>query len=70
MCNCRDNTPCPLEGNCLQQNVVYKATITTNSETKEYIGSKGGPFKIRWYSRTSDIKNEKKGVKLEKEKKE
>ena len=45
MCNCRDNKPCALEFKCLQQNVVYKATLTTNSETKEYIGSTGKSFK-------------------------
>ena len=33
------------ESKCLQQNVDYKATITTNSEIKVYIGSTGGPFK-------------------------
>ena len=59
MCNCRDQRSCPLESKCLQQNVVYKETITTNSETKECIGSTGGPFKQRWYSHISDIRNEK-----------
>ena len=59
MCNCRDKKSCPLDGKCLQHNVVYKATITTNSETKEYIGSTGVPFKKRWYSQSSDVKNEK-----------
>ena len=59
MCNCRDKKACPLDGKCLQHNVVYKATITTNSETKEYIGFTGGLFNNRWYSHSSDIKNEK-----------
>ena len=59
MCNCRDKKSCPLESKCLQQNVVYKATITTDSEIKEYIGSTGDSFKKRWYTHISDIKNEK-----------
>ena len=47
--------------------MVYKASVTANSETKEYIGSTGGPFKKRWYSHSSDIKNEKnKGTELSK----
>ena len=44
-CNCRDKDFCPLNGKCLQENVVYKATITTQNESKEYFGSTGGPFK-------------------------
>ena len=67
MCNRRDKKSCTLDGKCLQHNVVYKATIITNSETKEYIGSTGGPFKKRWYSHSSDIKNEKNnGIELSK----
>ena len=66
-CNCRANKPCPLDGNCLQNNVVYKATVTTDSDTKDYIGSTGGSFKTRWYAHTSDFKNEKKnGTELSK----
>ena len=34
-CNCRDKDSCPLNDKCLQENVVYKATITTQNEPKE-----------------------------------
>ena len=37
----------PLNGKCLQENVVNKATITTQNETKEYKGSTGGLLKKR-----------------------
>ena len=57
-CNCRDKDSYPLSGKCLQGNVVYKATITSQIETKVYIGSTGGQFKKRWYAHISDIKNE------------
>ena len=64
-CNCRDQDSCQLNGKCLQENVVYKATITTQNESKEYIRSIEGPFKKRWYTHISDIRNEKsKGTKL------
>ena len=64
-CNCRDKDSCPLSGKCLQGNVVYKATITSQIETKEYIGSTGNQFKKRWYAHISDIKNENnKGTEL------
>ena len=29
---------CPLDGKCLQQNVVYQATITTDAATESYVG--------------------------------
>ena len=58
-CNCRDKDSCPLNGKCLQENVVYKATITTQNESKECIRSTEGTFKKRWYTNISDIKNEK-----------
>ena len=34
-CNCRDKDFCLLNNKCLQENVVYKATITTQNESKE-----------------------------------
>ena len=41
-CNCRKKTECPLDGKCLQENVVYQATITTDAATdaatESYIG--------------------------------
>ena len=36
--NCRNKTECPLDGKCLQQNVVYQATITTDAATESYVG--------------------------------
>ena len=47
LCNCRDKSQCPLENKCLTNNVIYKATVTTKNETKQYIGSTGGPLKKR-----------------------
>ena len=39
--------------------MVYKATITPQNKSKEYIGSTGGPLKKRYYKHISDIKNDK-----------
>ena len=33
-CNCRKKPDCPLEGNCLQTNVIYQATVTTEKASK------------------------------------
>ena len=51
------NHHCPMQGNCLQANVVYKAEITTadNNETKTYIGVTANEFKIRFRNQTKSI---------------
>ena len=54
-CNCKQANTCPLQGNCLQNTVVYKATVNTETETKSYIGSTEGSFKQRYYQHKSDM---------------
>ena len=56
LCNCRDKNQWPLEIKCLTKNIIYKATVTTKNEIKQYIGSTGGPFKMRWYGYVRDFK--------------
>ena len=34
-CNCRKKPECPLEGNCLQTNVIYQATVTTETRNHQ-----------------------------------
>ena len=33
-----NTTDCPLEGKCLQTNVIYQATVTTETITETYVG--------------------------------
>ena len=48
-CNCRRGATCPLEGHCLQTNVVYQATVSTQGEPDEtYIGLSAPSFKKRF----------------------
>ena len=47
LCNCREKNLYPLKSKCLIKNVIYKATLTTKNEIKQYIGSTGGPFKTK-----------------------
>ena len=54
-CNCRKSAECPLQGKCLQQTVVYKATIKTPTDTKTYIGSTENTFKQRYYAHKNDM---------------
>ena len=39
---------CPLQQKCLTENIIYKATVSTPSGEKEYIGSTGRSFKERF----------------------
>ena len=54
---CRIHNQCPMQGNCLQANVVYKADITTtdNNERKTYIGLTTNEFKTRFRNHTKYI---------------
>ena len=49
-CNLRDKEICPLLGNSLQENVVCRATIKTNSSVKQYIGATESIIKQRIYN--------------------
>lgn len=57
-CNCRITTNCPLQGNCLQKAVVYKASVETNNNKVTYIGLAGGTFKQRFNNHMKSFKNE------------
>ena len=50
MCNCPKSkkTQCPLQQQCLAQNIIYKATVRTSTDEKEYVGSTGRTFKKRF----------------------
>ena len=59
-CNCRNKDLCPLDGGCLVNNVVYKATVaTTPSETKVYIGMTEHSFKTRYNNHKLSFKHRK-----------
>ena len=59
-CNCKtdDKPNCPLRGNCVQETVIYKATVSTDTDVKTYIGSTEGSFKKRFYNHRTDFKKE------------
>jgi hypothetical protein len=58
-CDCSRNRTCPLNGRCLQRNVVYKATVNSEKGTAEYVGSTCDLFKRRYLQHLSDIRLEK-----------
>lgn len=59
LCNCRNKDVCPLNGNCLIESIIYKATVSTHEEEFDYIGSTEGTFKNRYYNHTKSFRNEK-----------
>lgn len=58
-CNCRNKTTCPLQGNCLQTNIVYKDKESINNTTMYYIGFTEGTFKQRKYTHDISFSNGK-----------
>ena len=56
-CNCRGAKTCPLNKNCCQNSVIYKATLETKNDTATYIGQAGQSFKERYNNHTKSFKN-------------
>ena len=54
MCNCR-NPPCPLQGKCQTDNLVYQATVKTDRDKQTYIGLASTTFKLRLANHTTSI---------------
>ena len=55
-CNCRKKPECPLEGKCLQTNVVYQATVATESTTESYVGLASN-FKERYRNHMTSFRH-------------
>lgn len=58
MCNCRQEVNCPLNGRCLNKNVVYQATVETENDKKTYVGIAETTFKTRYNNHLSSFRNE------------
>jgi hypothetical protein len=56
-CNCRDKNNCPLPGRCTAQNVIYQATVSTDNDTKHYIGLTATTFKTRYTSHKATFRD-------------
>ena len=58
-CNCRKKDQCPLDGKCLTQNVVYQATVSTQSSSETYVGLATN-FKERYRNHTASFRHQSK----------
>ena len=56
-CNCRAGRECPLDGQCLQKNIVYRADVECNNVVKTYYGLTEQTFKARWNNHQLSLRN-------------
>ena len=61
-CNCRRKAECPLNGDCRKKAIVYKASISTDSNDppKSYYGCCKTEFKSRFYNHGQTFKSKQK----------
>ena len=57
-CNCRRKAECPLNGNCCKRAIVYKASISTDSNDPPKCCET--EFKSRFYNHRQTFKNKQK----------
>ena len=57
-CNCRKKSDCPLEGKCLQTDVIYQATVSTETATETYVGLATN-FKERYRNHETSFRHSK-----------
>ena len=60
-CNCKHGIEsCPLEGNCTNSGLTYKAEVSIDGEpTKVYYGATETSFKTRWLTHQRDLRHER-----------
>ena len=58
-CNCRVKHQCPLDGACLTRSIVYKATVQTDNDEKDYIGLTSTTFKQRFNAHQQSMRHKK-----------
>ena len=56
-CNCRKNDTYPVEGQCLEEGIIYEATVKTSTDEKKYVGLTEGTFKRRLYGHRQSFRN-------------
>ena len=71
-CNCRNKNNCPLDGKCLNPNIIYKAQIKSNQlnyKQKVYIRTAETDFKHRFnnYTKSFNLEHYQNDTELSKE---
>ena len=60
-CNCRVKANCPMNGECMVQSVVYRATVRSQDTEKDYTGLTALTFKQRFNSHQHSMRHRKYG---------
>lgn len=60
-CSCRSKANCPLNGVCLTRNIIYQATVESNTDKQTYIGLTSDEFKSRYRNHTASFRHKNKG---------
>ena len=55
-CNCLRKTDCPMDGNCLSDSLIYKASVITTTN-KYYYGTCENTFKERYNNHKCYFRN-------------
>ena len=55
-CNCCNSVNCPLNGECCEKTVIYKALITSGDTFKHYIGCTETDFDTRYCNHTHSLR--------------
>lgn len=58
-CNCKKKDQCPLNGSCVNFDVIYKCQVTANNDKKFYIGATAGEWKKRYRNHVKSFNNPK-----------
>ena len=58
-CNCRNKNNCPLNRDCQEKCLVYKATVTTENDSHVYYGQCEGEFNARYNNHTKSFRHRK-----------
>ena len=59
-CSCPKNATCPLGGECLANNIVYRATVTCGNTVETCVGLTATSFKSRYANHKISFKIESK----------
>ena len=55
-CNCRVSSECPMNGKCLQNNIIYQAKVSTQNKNEYYVGLTSNSFKTRLATHKASLK--------------
>lgn len=59
-CSCPKNAKCPLDGECLTKDIVYRAVVTCGGTVETYVGLTATSFKSRYANHKASFKTESK----------